>query len=632
MLSAAVVFALFAATPAGDLLQWMDRIAQSQLDARARRIESIRTREDAEARQKEVRQKILDLIGGLPQSSGPLNARTTGRIDAQGYSIEKVIFESLPRYYVTGNLYLPTASGKHAGVLFPMGHWEQGKPAAQQIAGNLARKGFVVFAFDPVGQGERQQAFDSRTGRSLAGGSTDQHIVSGAQALLVGEAFARYRIWDAKRALDYLVSRPEVDPARIGCTGCSGGGTVTTYISALDDRIKVAVPACYMNTWRFLFTGPTGDSEQSIPGFLAAGLDQTDYVELFAPKPWLITSTEQDFFTPAAASPVYEEARRWYKLFGAEDRVKWVVGPGGHGTPREVREAIYEWFIRWLGGAKGATAGEEDVELRPDHEFLVGSKGQVALDYDSRELQEILREHLRPQSASGLVDEVRKRVAHTPPANVRRQADGTVTFGPDDGLWLTGRILVGPGSGRRPATLIVQNSPEPSDRARELAATGRVVLVLVPRGLPAPPTTRLTGDWITNTRALLIGRSLAAMRAHDILCGIDVLAAQPEVDPAQITGVAEDVPGVWLLLAASIDDRIQQVSLFRTPYSVRAALDNPLNRSLHDAVVTPGWAQSWDLEDLVRAIAPREVVWTDPTDWMRNVVVRPGFRYSAFGH
>lgn len=347
MILAMAAFALLTADASGDLLRWMDRTAQSQLDAREKRIAAIRSTEQAAVRQREVRSKILELIGGLPDYNGPLNARVTGRIAANGFRIEKVVFESLPRFYVTGNLYVPEKPGKHAGVLFPLGHWDQGKPAAQLIASNLARKGFVVFAYDPVGQGERLQAYEPRIGRSLAGGSTEQHILNGAQSLLVGESFARYRIWDAKRALDYLASRPEVDTARLGCTGCSGGGTVTTYISALDDRIKVAIPACYMNTWRFLFTGPTGDSEQSLPGFLEAGLDQADFVELFAPKPWMITSTEQDFFKPDAARPVYEEAKRWYAMYGAEDRVKWVIGPGGHGTPKPVREAIYDWFVRW---------------------------------------------------------------------------------------------------------------------------------------------------------------------------------------------------------------------------------------------------------------------------------------------
>ena len=572
----------------------------------------------------------MELLGGLPNYDGPLNARTTGGINASGYAIEKVVFESLPRYFVTGNLYVPETPGKHPGILFPLGHWQQGKPIAQQIAGNLALKGFVVFAYDPVGQGEREQAYDWRVGRSLGGGATEQHIQLGALSLLVGQEVARYNIWDAKRALDYLVGRPEVDGGRIGCTGCSGGGTITTYISALDDRIKVAIPSCYMNSFRKLFPGPLGDSEQSLHSFLAEGLDQADYVELFAPKPWLMTSTEDDFFTPAGARIVYEEAKRWYALYDAEDRIKWVVGPGGHGTPREVREAIYAWFLRWLGPADpSATATEKTLDLRPDHEFRVGEVGQVSTDFHSRELYEVIREAaaMAPRKID-VAQAMRDLIGHKPPAKIRREPDGTVQFEPDAGLSLTARLLMMPGSGRRPATLVVQNQPEPSERAREIAASGEVVLVLVPRGLPAPATQRLSDDWISNVRASLVGRNLPAMRAHDILCGLDVLASQPEVDPARIKAVAEEMPGVWLLMAAAADDRIQRADLFRAPYSLRAALDDPVNRGLHDAVIR-GAVLHWDFEDLVKSMAPRKVVWTDPWDWMRNVVVRPGFRYST---
>ena len=110
----------------------------------------------------------------------------------------------------------------------------------------------------------------------------------------MGQSVARYFIHDGMRGIDYLVSRSDVDPDRIGAMGCSGGGTQTTYIAALDERVKAAAVACYMNSFQTLFTGSIGDSEQSLPGFLAAGLDQTDYVELFAPKPWLIASTEGD--------------------------------------------------------------------------------------------------------------------------------------------------------------------------------------------------------------------------------------------------------------------------------------------------------------------------------------------------
>src|SRR5207253_2855608 len=111
-------------------LKWMDRIAQEQLSRREAAIAQIRTVEEAEARKQAVRAKILELIGGLPDYSGPLNARITGRIEMPNYVIEKVIFESLPKVFVTANVYRPKGPGRYPGVLMPMGHWSEGKPAA----------------------------------------------------------------------------------------------------------------------------------------------------------------------------------------------------------------------------------------------------------------------------------------------------------------------------------------------------------------------------------------------------------------------------------------------------------------------------------------------------------------------
>jgi cephalosporin-C deacetylase-like acetyl esterase len=626
MVFAVPLIALLQLDPSAALLKWMDSRAQSQLTAREAKIAAIHTQAEAEARKQYVRRKVLGVIGGLPDYSGPLNARVTGRIDAGRYTIEKIVFESLPRYWVTANAYVPKTPGPHPGILIPMGHWEQGKPAAQRMAGNFALQGFVVVAFDPVGQGERQQAFDWRTGQSLAGGSTEQHILAGAQSLLVGESFARYRIWDAKRALDYLVSRPDVDGARIGCTGCSGGGTITTYISALDPRIKVAVPSCYMNSYRLLFTGPVGDSEQSPPGFLASGLDETDYVELFAPKPWMITSTEKDFFTPAAAKIVFEEAKRWYGIYGAEDKIAWVVGPGGHGTPREVREAVYGWMNRWLNPGAGSSR-EQEIELRPDHEFWATSTGQVSTDLKSRDLYEIIREHAEATRGGDLLGWLRKLVNHRPPTNVSRGADGEITFDAGDGMMLHAKLVVSPGATAHEATLAIRTD----QNGRQPAGTGGIVMSFAPRGLPERPTSRLSAGWLADTRAGLIGENLPALRVHDILCALDVLAAQPEAGSAKITVQAHGVGGVWALIAAALDQRISSLSLDRTPHSLRAALSNPLSRDLHDAAI-PGIVHIGDLPDLVHAIAPRQVVWTDPTDWMGNVVVLPGFRYSAFGN
>ena len=441
-----------APAPPTPLLQELNALAQQQLERRALAIAAIRDLPGAAKRQAEVRQRVLTLIGGLPDYHGALNAKVTRTTRRDGFSIDNVRFESLPGYYVTANLYRPDLPGKHPAILMSMGHWESGKAAGQLLSTHLARKGFVVLAYDPVGQGERQQAYDARVGRSLLGGATDQHFTNGPAAILMGQSVARYFIHDGMRAIDYLVSRPEVDPERIGATGCSGGGTQTTYIAALDERIKVAAVACYMNSFRTLFSGSIGDSEQSVPGFLSAGLDQTDYVELFAPKPWLITSTTDDFFTPAGARQVFEEAQRWYTLHDAANRVKWVVGPGGHGTPLEVREAIYEWMIKWLRDGRG-DAREEPVTLLPDRELLVTPNGQV----DGRELYQIIAETPRQKgSSSELAGFVRDLVAANQPL-VRNFAI----------------LPAQPGGVRRPAVVIVQQNLTPGKDADTLAVRGQ---------------------------------------------------------------------------------------------------------------------------------------------------------------
>ena len=252
------------------LLRWMDQIAQRELDQREHELVKVRTVAEADQRKQFVRLTILSLIGGLPDYRGPLNPRITGTLQADGYAIEKVIFESLPGFYVTANLYRPDQAGRYPGILLQAGHTQEGKPEGQRLAANLALKGFVVLAFDPVGQGEREQTYDPRVDRPLAGWSVPEHIQAGAQNILIGQSVARYFIWDAKRALDYLASRPEVDPARLGAAGCSGGGALTTFIGALDPRVKVVAPACYINSYRLLFRGADPDSEMSFPAFFQA--------------------------------------------------------------------------------------------------------------------------------------------------------------------------------------------------------------------------------------------------------------------------------------------------------------------------------------------------------------------------
>jgi hypothetical protein len=178
-------------------------------------------------------------------------------------------------------------------------------------------------------------------------------------------------------------------------------------------------------------------------------------------------------------------------------------------------------------------------------------------------------------------------------------------------------------------------APTIDSLAEKMAAAGRVVLVIEPRAaLPEDAERPFVGDWLANARANQIGLNLPAMRAHDILRGVDLLCARRDVDPRSIRALARGVKGVWLLLAAASDPRISKIWLDRTPYSLRIALETTMNTDLFDAVI-PGFALHWDLADLTEAIEQRNstlrslpknnprkpsVLWTDPTNWMNRII------------
>ncbi len=561
---------------------YLNQLAQRQLAERKPVVAGITTEAQARKRMAESRAKVLRQIGGLPQFRGPLKAVTVKTLDRGSYWIENVHFESLPNYIVTANLYRPKTVGRHPAVLFSLGHWEEGKAAGQRICANLAAKGFVVLAYDPTGQGERAQAFDARYGRSLIGGTTEQHFVAGAQALLAGESVAKYFIHDAMRGIDYLQSRVEVDGTRIGASGCSGGGTQTMYVAALDERVKVAAPACVMNSFEMVVAGPTGDSEQSFPGFVSEGLDQADWVYQFAPKPWLVTSTEQDFFTPAAAKIVVEQAKDFYRVFGKEERVKWVVGPGGHGTPLVVREAIYDWMIRWLKDGKGEAAELDLPMLHAD--ALCVYAGCVA---PGRGLSEVIAESWKLRRKQG---DARSMIALGGPAT-----------GLTEVKWL--------GPETSDELFVVVNDGVPAERrAESLAKLGcRIKLVKLPGISPGP--SRYSGAWIDHTRAWLVGLNLPSMRANDLL--LEVREELGKYNKVYVHGWAWG--GISALYAAHAEPRIAKVWIERTPHSLALAMNAPLHRNLHEAIV-PGIALAGDFQDFT----DKRFFWVDAHDWNEN--------------
>jgi dienelactone hydrolase len=240
----------------------------------------------------------------------------------------------------------------------------------------LVRQGYVVVIFDPIGQGERAQYVDDRL-NPMRGTGTAEHNYAGIQQVLVGERFWMWRAWDGIRALDYLVSRKEVDIRHLGITGNSGGGTMTTWLCGVEDRWTMAAPSCFVTEFRRNMENELGaDMEQCPPRALALGLDHEDFLAALAPKPIIILAKEKDYFDARGNEAAYHRLKRLYRLLGAEDNVAYFVGPTYHGYSQENREAMYRWFNRCTGVSDAKH--EPTLVLEKDETLRCTPRGQVA--------------------------------------------------------------------------------------------------------------------------------------------------------------------------------------------------------------------------------------------------------------
>jgi dienelactone hydrolase len=357
--------------------QFVDAVRKAEeagLAAKAR----LQTRSDAEDYVFQVRNMIQRCFGQFPAKT-PLNPQVTAIVEREAYRIEKVIFESRPRFFVTANLYV--SNGKKfplPGVVASCGHSDNGKAAEayQSFAQGLARLGYVVLIFDPIGQGERLQYAHLEAKRRPRIG-VGEHLYAGNQQFLVGEFFGSWRAWDGIRALDYLLTRPEVDPQQIGVTGNSGGGTMTTWLCGLERRWSMAAPSCFVTTFRRnLENELPADTEQCPPRALALHLDHDDFLAALAPKPIIILAKEQDFFDVRGAEEAYRRLARLYSLLGAEQNIKLFIGPTAHGYTQENREAMYQWFNSVTHVSDAQT--EPKLEIEKDETLQCTASGQVA--------------------------------------------------------------------------------------------------------------------------------------------------------------------------------------------------------------------------------------------------------------
>jgi dienelactone hydrolase len=675
-------------TPPGRQFErWLKHEFYQRVDRRTVAFEKVLKSESAmRAWQAERKAFFLRQLGGLPERT-PLNARVTGRLQGQGYRVENILFESRPGHHVTGNLYLPEGNGPWPGVIVPCGHSHDGKAAIayQRVCILLAQNGMAALCYDPIGQGERYQMLDTTREYTHFDGAprvpvphpnvhvlcTVEHTMMGVGSILLGSNVAQYRIWDGMRAIDYLQSRPDIRADKIGCTGNSGGGTLTAYLMALDERIVAAAPVCYLTTFRRLIDSQGAqDGEQNIFGQIEAGMDEADYVIMRAPKPTLILAGTRDAtFDFRGTAELFIEAKRFYSRLGRAEAVDLNAPDAPHGYTLQQREAAVRWMHRWLVGSEKLI---REVQSLPDtftddqlramtkadwtkEQLYATPRGQVMLLPGEKSVFQLNAERaaaLRAPrqaawaalSASDRRERVRATIRAAAPDTVAAPAvvvTGTVNrpgytvrklvLTIDERLRLPALLFVPPNA-RGPATLYLHGTSMTTDAApggpiERLVLSGQVVLAAELRGIGETESGHERRDYGYGRfgrdnqeiyLAYLNGQSFVGLRADDVrrwtqvLRGAELTARAPT--EVHLTAVGE--AAIPALHAAMLQpDDFQRVQLRRmigsweSVVSATETFDQLVN-------VVHGALQHYDLPDLVAAVGAEKVSIEEPVDVM----------------
>ena len=639
-----------------DLVNYLVRITADARERRQRIIRGITTREQAIDRQKTVVKELWTMLGG-PLERGPLNARVTGIVQRPGYRIERVVFESRPRLYVTANLYVPDRPGRRPAILGPLGHALTGKAwhTYQKLFANLARKGYVVLAYDPFGQGERIEYPGARPGLSALGGGTAEHEYAGRRLILLGANFGLFRTWDGIRGIDYLLTRPEVDPDKLGCCGQSGGGTLTQFLAALDDRIKVAVVS-EGNTENLAHDsveppGAADDAEQNIVPGLARGIDRADLLYAFAPKPLLMTVTMHD--AGHTYSPEYvrsgldllAEYKRLYGFFSATDRVALQATTQAHGYVYEMRRATYSWFNRWFemkdaGDDEASQAFEADATLHvtPTGFVTTSFGGETALSL-TRQLATSVRTppvlpaelRTRIQSVFGIDAPARGAPPGRTLSRISKRGYRAeyFEFTSEHEIRIPGWLLTPDSAGAATPTVLYVGEgaawgaiAEEAFAERLCARGGCRVAAIDVRGrgdlsIAYPERgrfyflNRITNEGYLTWFTLWLGKPLIGGQTFDVLRALEYLRSRPDV-PAETISLMGDGPhGVIAVFAAALDEQVRRVALRQTITDYRS-LATAERYTQPFGIYAYGLLKEFDLPQVASALAPRPLVFLDP--------------------
>jgi cephalosporin-C deacetylase-like acetyl esterase len=567
-----------------------------------------------------VRRQVLYMLGldPMPRKT-PLKVRVTGGFERDTYRVENIVFESMPGLYVTGNLYVPKkVEGRLPAVVYLSGHapgpW--GAKVQYQHHGIwLARHGYVCFLLDTIEFGE------------VPGIHHGTYNLGMWSWLSLGYTPAGPEVWNAIRALDYLETRPEVDSKRVAVTGISGGGAMTWYTAAADERFQVAAPVCA--TWTAENQSAADCVRENCDCIYFHNTFLTDLSAagaLIAPRPLKPLSAKRDvMFPPAGYHEVYRQLRHIYELFGAADKVEEYDYEAPHQDILPFRKQANEWINRWL---KNDSTPFEEGEIRreePQTLKVLDRYPEAAVNghidkifIPAHRLQPWQSRESWSRRRTALTAELKDKVFRAFPAQkvpfaawkandggwTGRYSDSfNVEFTTEAGIRVTGRLFVPRGSDApRPALIYVRGQADivaGVDYDHLLAALGNhVVLMLDPRAVDY----RVDNFRMATLKrtAALNGATIESMQVWDILRSLDYLAEEEHLKLSSISIYGRKEMGALALYAAAFDKRITRVILDDAPYThwQGPALLNVLRMT--------------DLPEAAALMAPREIVSLTP--------------------
>lgn len=647
--------------PGSLLIDDLRNKADELYDLRDKQTSAISTIEDWKARQLSIKSQLRNIFRGVEISS-PLNPKIMGIIKKDGYRIEKIVFESSPGYYVTGCLYIPDKiKSKVPAVLHLMGHDQEAFRVElyEIINANLALKGIIVLTIDPPGQGEMVQYYDTASNFSSIGYTVVEHSYFGNQCFLTGISPAFYFVRDAMRAIDYLVSRKDVDPDLIGLTGFSGGGTITTYLAALDERIKVSIPCSWSTASRRQNeTKGTQDAETVLLNALPQGLTLQDLLIVRAPKPALMNFVSRDqYLSIQGAREAFAETKKIYSAFGQPDLLNFIEDDSKHWLTPKIRNGIYSFFLKHFNLDVPAT--EVKVDNLSEKELWATPTGQVSTSFGSKMVFDLNK--VEAAKLVARLDSSRKNNSnHIEQATKQamRLSGYSGIAGKEYSLFFNGSyqrlhysvskyainregqhpipiLLFVPDDAVKRHQALVYLNPEgkqadanPGGEIEKLVNRGYIVAAVDVLGTGETKNKAIRGLCIGNT-AVLAGTSVVGIRADDINSVAAFLRGRQDVDPEKVGAIAMGELCLPLIHAAAFDKLLSGIALVRSPLSYQSIASNRFYKigptikdeqngrdpyELNFSWGVAGALTSYDLSDLVAAIAPRKILISDPRD------------------